>query len=229
MQISFPSTLLSKSFAWSSKSAHYSLNMQIPDSLGMFPMLLSLVEPALYSLPFDCALSGLSQFLEASPEFFLWKWLFFFWSVLLSCYLHILEVAISFFKCMSYSPSFITTVCLTYLMYKIRILITSASNMRMNKIIQNKNLVNISEFLLLAINRKGTMLCTFFLIFILYWGVVGLQCCVNFRCTAKWFSYTCTFSILLQILFYVGYYRITYVLFYVGYYRILGRVPCTKQ
>ena len=78
-----------------------------------------------------------------------------------------LEVAISFLKCMSYSLSFITDLCLTYLMYKIRILITSTSNMRMNKIIQNKNLVNISEFLFLAINRKGTMLCTFFLIFIL--------------------------------------------------------------
>ena len=78
-----------------------------------------------------------------------------------------LEVAISFLKCMSYSLSFITALCLTYLMYKIRILITSTSNMRMNKIIQNKNVVNISEFLLLAINRKGTMLCTLFLVFIL--------------------------------------------------------------
>ena len=35
-----------------------------------------------------------------------------------------------------------------------------------------------------------------FLIFILYWTVVHLQCCVSFRCTAKWFSYiyTCIYS-----------------------------------
>ena len=25
---------------------------------------------------------------------------------------------------------------------------------------------------------------------IFYWSIVGLQCCVNVRCTAKWFSYT---------------------------------------
>ena len=89
--------------------------------------------------------------------------------------------------------SFIYNCCMPYLTYKIRMLITSTSNMKMKKVIQNKNLVNISEFLLLAIHRKGTMLCTFCLIFILCWGVVGLQCCVNFRCTAKWFSYTCTY------------------------------------
>ena len=28
------------------------------------------------------------------------------------------------------------------------------------------------------------------LIFILYWGIVDFPCCVSFRCTAKWFSYT---------------------------------------
>ena len=33
----------------------------------------------------------------------------------------------------------------------------------------------------------------FNLIFILYWGIVDLQCCVNFRYTAKWFSYTYTY------------------------------------
>ena len=33
----------------------------------------------------------------------------------------------------------------------------------------------------------------FFLIFILYWGLVDLQCCVSFRCTAKWFSYAYTY------------------------------------
>ena len=30
--------------------------------------------------------------------------------------------------------------------------------------------------------------------FILYWSIVDLQCCVNFRCTAKWFSYTYTYT-----------------------------------
>ena len=24
-----------------------------------------------------------------------------------------------------------------------------------------------------------------------FWTIVGLQCCVSFRCTVKWFSYTC--------------------------------------
>ena len=31
-----------------------------------------------------------------------------------------------------------------------------------------------------------------FFILILYWGIVDEQCCVSFRCTAKWFSYTYT-------------------------------------
>ena len=33
----------------------------------------------------------------------------------------------------------------------------------------------------------------FYLIFILYWNIVDLQCCVSFRCAAKWFSYTYTY------------------------------------
>ena len=33
----------------------------------------------------------------------------------------------------------------------------------------------------------------FNLIFILYWSIVDLQCCVSFRCTPKWFSYTYTY------------------------------------
>ena len=29
----------------------------------------------------------------------------------------------------------------------------------------------------------------FNLIFILYWGIVDLQCCVSLMCTAEWFSF----------------------------------------
>ena len=34
---------------------------------------------------------------------------------------------------------------------------------------------------------------SFFIICISYWSIVDLQCCVSFRCTAKWFSYTYTY------------------------------------
>ena len=47
----------------------------------------------------------------------------------------------------------------------------------------------------------------FFRLFIcFYWAIVNLQCCVSFKCTAKWFSYTYIYIvihiyILFQILF----------------------------
>ena len=44
------------------------------------------------------------------------------------------------------------------------------------------------------------------------WCIVDLQCCVSFRCMAKWFSYTYIHSFSDS--------------FPVGYYRILSKIPC---
>ena len=44
---------------------------------------------------------------------------------------------------------------------------------------------------------------TLFLKFIFYWSIFGLQCCVSFRRTAKWFSYT-YICVPFQILFHYG-------------------------
>ena len=41
----------------------------------------------------------------------------------------------------------------------------------------------------------------FFFFFNFYWGVVDLQCCVGFRCTAKWICYTYTYIHFFYILF----------------------------
>ena len=57
-------------------------------------------------------------------------------------------------------------------------------------------LLILSSFILFAIER------TFF--FFLNWSLVDLQCCVCFKCTAEWFSYTYIYiyiSILFQGLF----------------------------
>ena len=45
----------------------------------------------------------------------------------------------------------------------------------------------------------------FFLIYILYWSTVALQC---FRCTARWFSYTFTHILFFQLFSIIGYYKI---------------------
>ena len=46
-----------------------------------------------------------------------------------------------------------------------------------------------------------------------YWSVVDLQCCVSFRCTAKWMSYTC-----IHLFF-----------SHIDHYRVLSGVPCAIQ
>ena len=47
--------------------------------------------------------------------------------------------------------------------------------------------------------------------FFFNWSIVGLQCRVSFRCTAKWFSYT-----------YILFFRFFSI---IGYYKILNIVP----
>ena len=49
-----------------------------------------------------------------------------------------------------------------------------------------------------SVNIQGTWLFT---IFFLYQSIVEWQCCVSFRCTAKWFSYTCTYIYFFQVIF----------------------------
>ena len=51
------------------------------------------------------------------------------------------------------------------------------------------------------------------------WRVVDLQCCVSFRYTAKWFSYTHIYI----NLFFFGVFSI------LGYYKILNIFPCAIQ
>ena len=40
-----------------------------------------------------------------------------------------------------------------------------------------------------------------------YWGIVDLQCCVSFRCTAKWISYTYIHSCF-RLFSHIGHYRV---------------------
>ena len=49
--------------------------------------------------------------------------------------------------------------------------------------------------------------------------IADLKCCVSFRCTAKWISYTYTHIYALFFRFYS----------HMGHYRVLSRVPCAKQ
>ena len=54
--------------------------------------------------------------------------------------------------------------------------------------------LSISLLLLTNFSFQGSIRTWFVFFFFLkfiyfYWSIVDLQCCVNFRCTAKWFSY----------------------------------------
>ena len=63
--------------------------------------------------------------------------------------------------------------------------------------------------------RVTSLLMLYFCLFIyFYWSIVDLQCCVSFRCTAKWFSF---------IYIYILFSRFFSI---IGYNKILNIVPC---
>ena len=78
------------------------------------------------------------------------------------------------------------------------------------------NILTISAFPPFTGNVLQVFYIVFYLIFILYWGIIDLQCCVSFRYTAKWFSHTCMFIF-------------SRFFSHICYYRILSRVPCAVQ
>ena len=54
------------------------------------------------------------------------------------------------------------------------------------------NNINISKHFISVILLHVIILVPFLKNF--YWSIVDLQCCVSFRCTAKWMSYTYTYT-----------------------------------
>ena len=70
-----------------------------------------------------------------------------------------------------------------------------------------------SFFSLVSLGKSPDVL--FFLIFF-YWSIVDLQYCVNFCCTAKWFSYTYIYSFL-----YYWYFPLWFIIGYWIYFSVL--------
>ena len=52
-----------------------------------------------------------------------------------------------------------------------------------------------------------------------YWSIDDSQCCVRFRCTAKWSSYTCThiYPLFFRFFPHVGHYRVMFPVLYNRY------------
>ena len=65
--------------------------------------------------------------------------------------------------------------------------------------------------------RVNNWICVHFLNlnFIFYWNIVYLECCVRFRCTAKWFNYAYTYIHTFSDSFPI-----------IAYYRLLSIVLC---
>ena len=56
---------------------------------------------------------------------------------------------------------------------------------------RERTLISLLKRTLIVLDQGPLMTHLFFsLIFSLYWSIADLQCCVSFRCTAKWFSYS---------------------------------------
>ena len=53
--------------------------------------------------------------------------------------------------------------------------------------------------------------------------IYSWQCCVGFRCTTQWFSYTCVYVYIYIYSFFFRFFSIT------GYYKISNIVPCVIQ
>ena len=63
--------------------------------------------------------------------------------------------------------------------------------------------------------------------FFFYWSIVDLQCCVNFCCRAKWFSYTYiySFSYSFPLWFIIGLFLNFWILFYFFIQQVLISYP----
>ena len=75
------------------------------------------------------------------------------------------------------------------------------------------NIVFWGLFLIVLLSQilvDGPLVCgacwlvIFFSLFTFYWSLVDLQCCVSFKCTAKWFSYTYTYSHSFSVFSHIG-------------------------